>query len=343
MSERTATKRKRSLGKRLLFAAILILLSLAGLEIAIRVVAHVTLRGRGVQYDSELGWRMLPEIRKVGTHWSDDEPAWTNAEGFRDEAHAFEPPPGVRRIVALGDSFTAGETVDFGERFTEHLERDLESLEVVNLGTVGFGTDQELRLLELDGFRYQPDLVVLTAYLGNDMEDIRFARRWSQSKPYYRLTDAGLELVKPSLTWDVWIRNQLYLGEICMRLLDASVLPRSVPAPEWRDTDTVPLFLALVEDMHRRCDERGVEFVVLIAYNEPSVVDGLPDGESRARAGLLAADLAVVDTLQPFVERQVEGGEQLYADDEIHWNESGHALVGQLLRDHITRHHLLNR
>ena len=43
----------------------------------------------------------------------------------------------------------------------------------MNLGVAGYGIEQELRLLEVEAFRYEPELVLLTVFLGNDPEDIR--------------------------------------------------------------------------------------------------------------------------------------------------------------------------
>jgi len=119
------------------------------LEIALRLYATWTLRERGLTYHAEFGWAYLPNIRKRGRYWSGDEPAWTNSRGWRDEETRLERRPGKRRIVALGDSFTFGVAVDYGERFSELLERDVEGLEVVNLGINASGTDQHLRVLEV--------------------------------------------------------------------------------------------------------------------------------------------------------------------------------------------------
>lgn len=135
-------------------------LGLAAAEVGIRLLAKLTLRGRAVVHDSEIGWRYLPNVRKVGRYWSHRVPARTNARGWGDDA-SFERTPGVRRIVALGDSFTFGVMVDHGERFSELLERDVARLEVLDLGMNAVGTDRELRVLEVEGVRHAPDVVLL--------------------------------------------------------------------------------------------------------------------------------------------------------------------------------------
>ncbi|MBU1849701.1 MAG: hypothetical protein KKH40_03155, partial [Nanoarchaeota archaeon] len=43
--------------------------------------------------------------------------------------------------------------------------------EVINLGVSGYGTDQELILLQKEGLKYNPDVVILGFYLENDKPD----------------------------------------------------------------------------------------------------------------------------------------------------------------------------
>jgi hypothetical protein len=72
--------------------------------------------------------------------------------------------------------------------------------EVINLGDAEYGTDQELRLLETEAFRYQPDVVLLTVCVFNDLEDIGYKRLYSQPKPHYSLEGGSLRLWKPVMT-----------------------------------------------------------------------------------------------------------------------------------------------
>ena len=205
---------------------------------------------RGVTYHAEYGWRLLPDVTKTGTYWGLNKPASTNSSGWRDAEHSFERTDGKRRLVAIGDSFTFGTSVDYGDRFTELLETGYPTLEVVNLGMGGTGTDQHLRILELEGVHYQPDVVIHMVFLGNDLDDIRYRKRWGWPKPYYRITDSVLELVRPEITWRERLRGDLYLGELLFRAMDNYVSAHEL-APQWASMkqDAVPLFIALVMRM----------------------------------------------------------------------------------------------
>jgi len=98
-----------------------------------------------------------------------------NAQGMRSDRDVpFAKPPGVRRIVSLGDSFTIGYEVDVAACFStvlgDELGRAGREVEVLNTGVSGFSTAEELLYLERELWRYDPDLVLVSFY-SNDLED----------------------------------------------------------------------------------------------------------------------------------------------------------------------------
>jgi hypothetical protein len=100
-----------------------------------------------------------------------------NSHGFRDYERTYEKPPGVFRILVLGDSYIEAFQVQLEESFTAQLEKLLNAqsssakYEVLSLGQSGFGTAEEyLRYLNF-GAAYSPDLVVLALTTGNDFRN----------------------------------------------------------------------------------------------------------------------------------------------------------------------------
>jgi hypothetical protein len=98
-----------------------------------------------------------------------------NANGYLTPDVPKTKPIGTKRIVFLGDSQTVGE-VSYPKHFTRLLERWLNvttdhKTEVINLGVPGIGPKIESKILEYDGLSYQPDLVVLALFVGNDFSD----------------------------------------------------------------------------------------------------------------------------------------------------------------------------
>ena len=97
-----------------------------------------------------------------------------SADGLLDVPHAVPKPPGVVRVVLLGDSVPNEGSLPFDQRFPHLLEMLLQAVappgvkpEVVNVSCEGYNSIQEERLLEKVGLRYQPDLVLWT-YVLND-------------------------------------------------------------------------------------------------------------------------------------------------------------------------------
>jgi hypothetical protein len=115
-----------------------------------------------------------------------------NANGYRDLERATRRPPGVRRVVSLGDSFAWGASVEFDDAYPQRLERGLnrrrrERWEVVNLALPGMNTVDQAAQLEQEGMAYEPD-VVLLGFVLNDSEDAvaaeaRRADEWEQERP----------------------------------------------------------------------------------------------------------------------------------------------------------------
>src|ERR1035437_6918656 len=99
----------------------------------------------------------------------------TNNHGFRnDENIEYAKNENEIRVLCLGDSHTQGYEVNQHETFswvTENIlrQKGLDAT-VINAGVAGFGNAEELVFLENEGYKYNPDFVVL-AVSSNDIED----------------------------------------------------------------------------------------------------------------------------------------------------------------------------
>ncbi|MBW1775267.1 MAG: hypothetical protein JRJ82_20645, partial [Deltaproteobacteria bacterium] len=75
------------------------------------------------RYDPILGWSGIPY--KKGSLTGDDDMAVMhvamNGEGFFDSQHQVTKPPGKKRILFLGDSFTIGFGVSRKNRYTDRI------------------------------------------------------------------------------------------------------------------------------------------------------------------------------------------------------------------------------
>lgn len=149
--------------------------------------------------DPLLGWAP-PKGGTVGADRYD----WAGAR-FAGRETARDLPPGVRRVVAVGCSFTHGEEVSAEEAWPAVVDARREDLEVVNLGFGAYGLDQALLRWRRDGAPLAPDEVWLgflpAAALRVTTVYRPALRHWANLcafKPRFELEpDGGLRLVHP--------------------------------------------------------------------------------------------------------------------------------------------------
>lgn len=122
--------------------------------------------------DESLGWRHRASV--TDTYWG--EPVRINSHGLRGPERAPEKGPGVKRVLFLGDSVVFGLALDEeAHTIPARLERELEAagtagVECLNAAVCGWSTWQQLRFLEAEGERWQPDLVLL-GFVLNDVTE----------------------------------------------------------------------------------------------------------------------------------------------------------------------------
>lgn len=93
-----------------------------------------------------------------------------NSLGFFDEEFRVERVESVYRIVALGDSFAVG-VVRYEENFLTLLDAQLDqchATEVLNFGVAAIGPAEYLHLWRTEAAQYEPDLVLVCFFIGND-------------------------------------------------------------------------------------------------------------------------------------------------------------------------------
>lgn len=199
--------------RRLRLAVVTLVLALGALEVGLRVFVHFKgepigasesiegewewadehLRaGRPVlestlAYDPGLGWRNAASLRQPDLT--------TNADGWRS-THEFEraKPPGRRRLVFVGDSYTFGFGLGDAQNFAALTQQRLGAgWEVLNFAVPGYGTDQQLLCYETVARQYDPDAVVLGFFLRDYTRNLQDFRTYA--KPRFELEGEGLRLV----------------------------------------------------------------------------------------------------------------------------------------------------
>lgn len=198
-----------TLGQRVRSALRKVLTLLASFVIAI-VLGECAVRISGKHFeaslhtpDPDLGWDF-----RAGAHgWSvleGTEHIVINSDGNRDREHAIEKPKDTLRIAVLGDSFGAAYSVSAEGSYWGVLESKLNEcpalggrkVEVLNFGVGGYGQAQQLIMLRKKVWKYDPDIVMLSFFGGNDMLDNEreVSPGKADERPYFVLRDGQLVL-----------------------------------------------------------------------------------------------------------------------------------------------------
>ena len=184
-----------------------VLLAFGALEIFVRLAGKTPPSGEPAffwQDDERFGWFHTPGAEGYYFNPPGEYNAWAevNSAGLIDQEYAQEKPAGVYRILVLGDSFAEGLRVPMDAAFHSVLEENLNGagkrVEVINAGVAGWGSDQELLFYQEVGRDYQPDMVLLAFFPGNDIMNNAIAlesRNFGKvRKPYFLLEEGQLAL-----------------------------------------------------------------------------------------------------------------------------------------------------
>lgn len=111
--------------------------------------------------DDILNYKLKPNAQVLATTSDFSVIYKINSKGLRDKEYSYPKPWDKTRILAFGDSFTFGEGVEYGGRFTDIPEGHYPDVEIINFGVPGYGIDQELIYFATEGLKYSPDYVMI--------------------------------------------------------------------------------------------------------------------------------------------------------------------------------------
>ena len=150
------------------------------------------------EYDSLLGWKKIGG-RSVNIRTSEYSLRETlNSKGLRGPDYPYERDTSSLRVLALGDSFVEGYSVPDIGLFSVLLENMLQlqsssAVEIINMGTGGYSTDQEYLAYGSEGRKYRPDLVLLFFYYNDLLYNIKSSYD-GYPKPYFSIVGRKLRL-----------------------------------------------------------------------------------------------------------------------------------------------------
>lgn len=168
----------------------------------------------GFQFDKNLIWRLNKNFVGQKAYAQGQVPGKEpfvlriNNKGFRGGNFKIAKSKDLKRIMVLGDSYTAGLDYPDDEVFTGAFEQLLnenggDQYEVMNISCPAWGTDQQYQYWFTEGIKYQPDyLIIMIA--PNDMREL-------YNKKLVTLNDHG-EIETRSATLPAKERRGWYLA-----------------------------------------------------------------------------------------------------------------------------------
>jgi hypothetical protein len=216
---------------------ILVYAAAAGISVALALLlVEIGLRVAGIEFptfyqrDAHLGSVLRPGaqgwFRSEGRSW-----VAINSDGMRDREHPIHKPAGTFRIAVLGDSMSEAMQVPMERNFSSVLEHRLQGCralggkqpEALNFGVSGYGTAQEWIMLRERVWKYEPDLILLAMFPGNDIRNNAAALNHEPAVPYYSSRDGKLELTYPQ-----GVPPENFLRRIRDRILEHSRLLQAI-------------------------------------------------------------------------------------------------------------------
>ena len=288
---------------------------------------------------------------------------WTNnRHGFRsDRDFDRTPPPGVLRILSMGDSFTAGYRVGQEGTYSRKLEvwsnREVGATEVLVACTEA--PRHSLRYLETYGASWLPHLVLMGLTLGNDM-----AQTYADLHPEVIGFNQGLEVVNlpsrcirgprptPSRLYEFRVISRLvpfnpgitsWYGRTTPKLFDiTSGLGFFIKDPPEQIETAFSRTFRLMRGLRDFCRERNLLLAVLMFPQRFQVQPA--DWEATIRDYNLNRDqfdleipnrsirsfcrkegLLCIDPTKEMLSLYEKSGVEMYLPrGDMHWNSEGH-------------------
>ncbi len=280
-------------------------------------------------FDDELGFRLNPARYKI------------NKRSLRHGPIAIPKPPGVLRVVALGDSLSWDRP-----SFVDFLREKMGAagkVEVINAGTPGYTAYQEVLFYRRYLKDIEPDLVIWT-YCLND--NYRFLHSFDQHGNML-MTDEAMESLRTHSFWDVLISRSYLLTLARVSYLARRKETQSPPdeyiwrrQPDfnaaWKDYSW-GLYEAQLKQLLAMVQGKAKLVIMMVPY-EPQLLARADANQAFVRKPqrMLAAlckkyGVPCLDLFEAF-SAEHERKEKLYIDG-IHLNYAGHQLVfSQLMR-----------
>ncbi len=305
------------------------------MEFVLGIQASMHRRANGFQLDPELGWRASEKTQVSLTKSGYGTSTFSTGEnGFRRYGDVDSSKP---KVLVIGDSYTFADTVNDGEAYYDHLADNLNA-EVFAYGCSGFGTLQELLILQRHFEAISPNLVVWQL-CENDFVNNSFeleSRDLLQNNFMVRPFRAGGDNVLsfPSQSGR-WLLKNSYLARWVFR----RVYGRGRKQFDYSN------------ETNKSLAEQAIHTTAELLGEAKTHIGDVPLLVFCNRHGGLYADAIAKNVdcyftlaVEQAIEAAVVDGKRVDARPrDLHWNADGHAVVADALLRAIAERNLVSR
>lgn len=329
-------KNKKALIQNILLSACSLILFFSMLEIGTRLFWDTKIQSARTGVILNEGNR---EIIHKGIQYK------TNSLGLRNKEIQKEKPEGVKRILAIGDSFVFGSGLFEEDLVTVRIENSLnninaQSIEVINGGISGFNTTDELEQLKRLAPIVEPDLVIVF-FFTNDILEIKNK-------------EGALVKGKHSTSWKQNIKEQLrsnsrfcaYLYYLYKSEYASKIgVPQFLLAPDYFNlNDSKPGWLACkngIRQMQNYLQQKDIEFLFVMIPTLTLLDKNYPYIELRKKFTefVIFNNIHFIDLFDLFAHyKPVDLWVSL---DNTHWNGHATTIAANEIVNYISNARLL--
>lgn len=254
-------------------------------------------------------------------------------------------PKDRRRILFLGDSYTAGDGVSNGQRFTDLLEQRFVSLDALNFGLNGSGTDQQLLIYETMAVEYEVDAYVFCICVENIARNLYHcfpSYDWREQtvayrpKPYFDADETGLVLSHVPVPLERRLSSDLAGWRYGFPYVQGDPDPYAIykdPGSEhWKIMKAIlqrflgavggaPVFVVPIPMYQHYLGEHAAAYLQRFKELEDA-----------------AAEVHIVDLLPTMLALPLQRRQGFRFPDDPHYTAAAHALVADVLEYQFTLH-----
>jgi SGNH hydrolase-like domain, acetyltransferase AlgX len=280
-----------------------------------------------------------------------------NSKGFKDVEFEQHKAAGIFRILGIGDSFAFG-VVPYSANYLTILKATLrqngKNVDVINMGIQGIGPKEYLALLIREGLALEPDMVLLSFFIGNDFKDTRQQRRVLTYSYVLSFLKYVFDLTR-KIEGVVVHRAGLYDDNLPV-YSDAAYLSLEhnrdyIYVKNSRDFERdFDEAISALQRIKAICNRNGIKLSIVIIpdelqvnadlrerlFGEFKIAPGTVDMElpnKRLAGALQKQGIDYLDLLPDFAA--ASSRERLYRPNDGHWNIRGNAVAAKLITRHV--------